>query len=32
MGPEAGYVVCAQLVHEALQRPLDLIAGPLPTG
>ena len=32
MGPESGYVVCAQLVHDALQPPLDLIAGPLPKG
>jgi protein-tyrosine phosphatase len=32
LGPESGYVVCGKLVHDALQRPLDLIAGPPPTG
>jgi protein-tyrosine phosphatase len=31
-GPEAGYVTCAGLVHDALQRPLDLVAGPIPKG
>lgn len=31
-GPESGYVACGQLVHDALQRPLDLIAGLDPKG
>ena len=31
-GPEAGYVACAQLIDDALRRPLDLIAGPSAKG
>ncbi|MCW2542951.1 MAG: Tyrosine phosphatase [Frankiales bacterium] len=31
-GPESGYALCADLVHAALQGPLDLIAGLDPRG
>ncbi|HEU0103512.1 MAG TPA: hypothetical protein VFR07_14430 [Mycobacteriales bacterium] len=29
-GPLAGFTLCAALVHDTLQRPLDLLAGPVP--